>query len=837
MSFVLEPFQDEMADALANRYEALKQGYDKLGPQPTVTQMETMRKHDGAILLQAPTGIGKTLIAAEALARFSKQERVLWFWLAPFSGVTDQSRGVIAGQCPSLTVLDLQSDRRPDRLEGTPVFVTTWQSVATRRPEGRRARMDGDLGLAIDTLLEQAREEGWRIGCVVDETHHTLMTTSSKGEARAFFTEVVRPHYALLMSATPREEDAKKLESNTGYQIGDPTKWASLSREDGVRAGLLKTGVKTVRFLADDADDASLADLERTALSQCVQMHRHIKAELVQRGIGVQPLMLVQVPDGGEAIKKAKAHLIEKEGFPETAVRTHTAKEPDSDLLALANDPDVEVLIFKMAVALGFDAPRAWTLAALRGVRDESFGLQIVGRLMRVHPAVRAHPDVPNVLRHGYVFLANAESQEGFMRAGEAINRMAHHHPQLGTQTVVTIHQGDTDVQVVRTGESLQLLPRADTTTNQPPAHAGASDGVDPFAGLPPPSSGAPLPLFQGGDEEDDPQDGRARPHRRSQLVSALDADAQRAYHYPRSSKVPGMLSTEFLPHCPENLDKQVTEHIRFDEQALLDRERSRVRLRREERDILNPDEASTTAEREKQVWADVAPEEVARRVQDQQRHLGELDQRFFPSLLLERFTKSLQDRGLPIPDDEELLSQQLDLVLVRNPRLLRDAYRRVRMEQVSLRNVALPEHIVSEVRLPPAERNAYGVFPAGLNADEQMVAEALDRNEAVAWWHRNSVRRPDSVGLYDWDEGDGFFPDFVAAISGRETKDEVVLIEVKGAHLMHFDQRKASASHREYGPVAFVGKNARGEMRLWRHRKGVLDDDGLFEVHRLRWL
>ncbi len=45
----------------------------------------------------------------------------------------------------------------------------------------------------------------------------------------------------------------------------------------------------------------------------------------------------------------------------------------------LANDPTVEVLIFKMAVALGFDAPRAFTLAALRGARDPAFGIQVIG--------------------------------------------------------------------------------------------------------------------------------------------------------------------------------------------------------------------------------------------------------------------------------------------------------------------------------------------------------------------------------------------------------------------------------------------------------------------------
>ena len=58
----------------------------------------------------------------------------------------------------------------------------------------------------------------------------------------------------------------------------------------------------------------------------------------------------------------------------------------DSDKWALANDEAREVLIFKMAVALGFDAPRAWTLVSMRAAKDEDFGVQLVGREARYAP-------------------------------------------------------------------------------------------------------------------------------------------------------------------------------------------------------------------------------------------------------------------------------------------------------------------------------------------------------------------------------------------------------------------------------------------------------------------
>ena len=47
-------------------------------------------------MLQAPTGSGKTLIAVEAMREASRAEPVLWFWFAPFTGLVEQSRKVIA---------------------------------------------------------------------------------------------------------------------------------------------------------------------------------------------------------------------------------------------------------------------------------------------------------------------------------------------------------------------------------------------------------------------------------------------------------------------------------------------------------------------------------------------------------------------------------------------------------------------------------------------------------------------------------------------------------------------------------------------------------------------
>ena len=84
------------------------------------------------------------------------------------------------------------------------------------------------------------------------------------------------------------------------------------------------------------------------------------------------------------------------------------------------------------------------------------------------------------------------------------------------------------------------------------------------------------------------------------------------------------------------------------------------------------------------------------------------------------------------------------------------------------------------------------------MNEDERVIAEALDASALVRWWHRNVPRRDDSVGLYRWDEGDGFFPDFVVSLADRKHIDGVALLEVKGSQWwgVAHEVEKAAAQH-----------------------------------------
>jgi hypothetical protein len=219
---------------------------------------------------------------------------------------------------------------------------------------------------------------------------------------------------------------------------------------------------------------------------------------------------------------------------------------------------------------------------------------------------------------------------------------------------------------------------------------------------------------------------------------------------------------------------------------------------------------------------------------------LPESNDRELHARLLDRFAEAIRQSGAPVETDDELLMQQLDLVLVRNPRLLRAAYKRMQHQRIVDVDAPLNSELQSDVRLDPARRGLYGVFPLGMNPDERAVAEELDGSPLVRWWHRNpsDARRPDALGLYRWDDGEGFYPDFVVSLDERKTPGSIALLEVKG-HFLWREPRevdKAEARHVDYGDVFLVGRR-RNERELMCLRKlnDKLDTAGDFRIDILR--
>ena len=136
----------------------------------------------------------------------------------------------------------------------------------------------------------------------------------------------------------------------------------------------------------------------------------------------VNPLMLIQLPDNKSNLvskKEAVIKILEKRGITEKNGKLAIwLSEDKSDTLPNIekNDNEVEVLIFKQAIALGWDCPRASLLVIFRESKSFTFTIQTIGRIMRM-PELRYYTKEPE-LNQGYVFtnLPNIEITEDYAK-------------------------------------------------------------------------------------------------------------------------------------------------------------------------------------------------------------------------------------------------------------------------------------------------------------------------------------------------------------------------------------------------------------------------------------
>jgi len=798
----LKLFQQRAVESAARMFEYLRGTLDAAGTD--AASRATAIHGNGYLLIEAPTGAGKTLMAGSIVERASAADRVVWFWFAPFKGVVEQTASFLREQFPGLRLRTLAEDRNPTGTRAGDAFVTTWQMVATRVKDRRSVRQTGEQNESIDDLIVSLREQGFRIGCVVDEAHHGFHADT---QAAVFFRQVLDPDYTILITATPDDADLKDLGNR--MQIGNIHR-VSVSRADAVgdgkTAGLIKGGIKAVAWRAADGDagTAELVDFEGVALREGAALHRLIKAELAAAGVGLTPLMLVQVDSTKNSVERAKEK-IKALGFADAQIAVHTSDEPDPSLLALANDERREVLIFKMAVALGFDAPRAWTLVSMRAAKDEDFGVQLVGRILRVHRRCQGRV-LPEPLKYGYVLLADIEAQGGLDKAGQRINKIQTAYAAVSPTTVI-VQVGDKTV-VQQTGPDNQtsLLPvDAAPFTFTPPAGPAR-----PF--VPPAGDGAaePLSLFAG--------DSQSQTEPRSAisgvvsvagaLAAALRTPPQwKAYRYPLRADVPRRFQTQDLPEDVDIDEGDISHHFLASADDLFRAVHGLQGLKVNKLTV----EIFTQATQMELGYQPPSPAQVRREAQSHLLKLRFVSPKSLRESLQSRLRAMLEEKGYPNAGDTEMLGRVLDMLIAARPALLNDAYKRAVAKVPAVGDAeALPETLESDVPLDTSRLNVYRVLPAtDFNTWERQFGQYLDDDETdtVLWWHRNQPHKPWSINVL-MDNGRGFFPDFIVGIRGRQSLDGGMLADTKYAWETAPEFPKLLAEHAKYGRAVVLTKD-----------------------------
>lgn len=758
----------------------------------------------GCSLLEAPTGSGKTVMLARTAETISLRAPVVWFWFAPFAGLVAQTMAALRVASPGLRVRDPVTDRIEVGTRNGDVFVATWASVAARRADARRMRVDDDGAPSLDSLVGGLRSSGFLIGAVVDEAHHSFRPGS---ESFRFLDGVLDPDLLMCASATPDDGDVEIL--RRGLDVGRFQR-VSVSRVRVVAERLNKPRVKAVSFVARGAA-ADLLDLNEVALRKAVEQHRVLKQSLRKAGIPIVPLLLVQASSSDWTPARVQAFLRGPLKFAADAVAVHTAAEPDPDVQALANDPDVEVLVFKMAVATGFDAPRAFTLCALRPVVAPSFGLQVIGRIMRVHSLLQSRPGLPEELDTGWVFLGDPQGMPGLEGAADRIKaiRDAISIVSDGLQVYdAAVGDGGQVLLVDEDGQSRMVLeppvaarPQAAAALSAAPPDRYSADWPDTLFGFsaPPPEHS---PAATRADTVDNVSSGNPTPMEGFRPARHMAMP----YNYPRRQGlvVPERLRTERMPGDPAGLLDALVRNVRFRPEHLLAVHQDSAAVERRVGDLFERGEQSRSLEQSSISF------HVARlNAHDLLSVSDYVDAQQLGLRLQEALGRALAEAHQPTVE-RQVLQRALNVILVQSPTLLKDALRRAIGACAEVVDAfELPLRWESGGPLSESRLNLYGCMPQGLNTWEMAFADWLDRQDKVLWWTRNLPRpnaRDDwSVRIVLPESGRGYYPDFIICAEGRKQPGGIGLAETKERTETEDSAAKSRTEHREYGRALMV--------------------------------
>lgn len=396
---------------------------------------------DRVKLLWAPTGSGKTVIVSGAVVDgynelTERGRRVVFFVLAPNSLHRQFSEALVDNGVENdgrLKVVGIDEVRQDHLIQEGDVIVSNYASVDKKENiviEGKESGTD------LQTQFDELREEGVNVILIVDEAHINY----AGARAQEFISEVLQPDATLLVTATPPDSTVKYRFKESG-EVSDQT--IIVDRDDVINQGVIVKSVIINEGIDEVIEKRAENDLEvdllfvKMAAEKASELERLYNAEKAD----VTPLIGVQIPsksrdvfsvsdgyreklrDDKKTVERRDAvekFFEEKYGWSvesgEVAVWLAEEKTDNlADEIILPNDSSVRAIIFKEAIAVGWDCPRLKTMALLRDNKTRPFNQQTVGRAVR-QPELKTYLD--ERLNHAYVYTGHAGVEKLLTKPG-----------------------------------------------------------------------------------------------------------------------------------------------------------------------------------------------------------------------------------------------------------------------------------------------------------------------------------------------------------------------------------------------------------------------------------
>lgn len=384
--FVLKPFQETAISQLKNEFLSLWKEPNFNIP----------------LVLKSPTGSGKTIMLAQFLRDIVSDPRfegndTAFVWFSFSEDSYQQSKKKLFeyyGGASELDLIDL-NDLSRGKLRKNDVFFINWQKIKGRTKESRKLRRENEQGLTFDNFINETHEDGRKIVVIIDEEH----IGSDTDLALEVVEGLIKPKITLRVSATPKYIPTR----------ADTAGYVEVNRDAVVEAGLIKE--KIVFQTEEDLEQKSLKKLDQDEMllelafnkqKELIELYKDVKVD-------INPLVLIQLPNDDQATKETSdttkqtivLEYLKRKGVKDDEIAVWLSKEKENlEDLEKSNSP-VSFLLFKQAAATGWDCPRASVLVMFREIKNPTFAIQTVGRILRMPFAKHfSHPE----LNIGYLY-------------------------------------------------------------------------------------------------------------------------------------------------------------------------------------------------------------------------------------------------------------------------------------------------------------------------------------------------------------------------------------------------------------------------------------------------
>ena len=351
------------------------------------------------LVFKAPTGSGKTVMASRMLDMLTTEleqdgKEVALIWIAP-NKLHQQSyfrmKNYFSETRALSPVMYDELDHSSDGyIRPGEIFFVNWESI---NKDSNILVRDGETSSSLYDLTQRTQEEhDLPIIVIIDEEHMFGGRYATQSEK---VLATINPKLEIRISATPI--------------TANPDAMVTVSREKVIQAQMIKDGITINPKIGEEEEGLTENEF---LLDRALARRNEIKEAYEALGVRINPLLLIQLPndesdkvnaDEAQLIDELKARLASKyEISSENGKLAVWLSGEKTNLENLEEHYSVaEVLLFKQAIALGWDCPRAAVLLIFRDIKSTTFGIQTVGRILRM-PEQKYYPN--DLLNHGWVY-------------------------------------------------------------------------------------------------------------------------------------------------------------------------------------------------------------------------------------------------------------------------------------------------------------------------------------------------------------------------------------------------------------------------------------------------